>query len=159
LRTLSKQILVVDDSKAFRKLFRSTLAEISEMQIVGEVADGLEAVQKAEELQPHLILLDIGLPSLDGLEAARRIRRVSPGSKILFLSQESSVDVIQEALSTGAHGYVVKSDAGSELLEAVNAVLRGEPFVGRRLPGLGQFRDTLVRSRPQFDLLFPAQEY
>jgi CheY-like chemotaxis protein len=118
------------------------------LQIVGEVADGLEAIQKAEELQPDLIVLDIGLPSLNGIEAAGRIRKVSPKSKILFVSQESSVDVVQEALGTGAHGYVVKIDAGSELLEAVNSVLRGEQFVGKRFSAhefvgaqLGAFRD------------------
>ena len=100
-----------------------------------EASDGLEAVQKAEELQPDLILLDIGLPKLNGIEVARRIRKVSLRSKILFVSQESSAEAVQEALGTGARGYVVKTDAGSELLEAVNAVLRGERFVGRRFSG------------------------
>ena len=102
---------------------------------MGEVTDGLEAVQKAQELQPDLILLDIGLPRLNGIEAARRIRKLSPKSKVLFVSQESSADVVQEALRTGAEGYVVKMDAGLELLSAVNAVLRGERFVGMRFAG------------------------
>jgi len=110
----------------------STLGKIPELQIVGEVSDGLEAVQKAEKLRPDLIVLDIGLPSLNGIEAARQILGVSSGSKILFVSQEFSADVVQEALDTGGHGYVLKTDAGSELLEGVNAVLRGEQFVGRR---------------------------
>jgi DNA-binding response OmpR family regulator len=105
------------------------------LQVVGEIIDGLEAVQKAEELQPDLIVLDIGLPSLNGIEVARQIRKVSPKSKILFVSQESSADVVQEALGTGAHGYVVKTDAGVELLEAVDAVLRGGRFVGKRYSG------------------------
>jgi CheY-like chemotaxis protein len=93
------------------------------------VADGSEAVQKARELQPDLILLDIGLPSLNGIEAARRIRSVSPNSKILFVSENHSSDVIEEALRTGALGYVVKSDAASDLLLAVEAVLQGKRFV------------------------------
>jgi len=93
----------------------------------------MEAVQKVEELQPDLIVLDIGLPSLNGIEAARRIRKVSPESKILFVSQESSADVVQEALGTGAHGYVVKSDAGSELLPAVKAVLEAKRFISASL--------------------------
>jgi DNA-binding NarL/FixJ family response regulator len=92
------------------------------LQIVCEVSDGLEAVHKAEELQPDLILLDVGLPSLNGIEAARRIRKVARKSKILFLSQESSADVVQEALGTGAAGHVVKAHAGSELLTAVEAL-------------------------------------
>jgi len=102
---------------------------------VGEVTDGLEAVRQAQQLQPDLILLDIGLPSLNGIEAARRIRKLSPESKILFASQQSSTDVVAEALGTGAQGYVVKTDAASELLDGVSAVLRGEQFVGRRFSG------------------------
>jgi CheY-like chemotaxis protein len=103
--------------------------------VIDEVSDGLEAVRKAQELYPDLILLDIGLPGLNGIEAAQRIRRFSPKSKILFVSQESSPDVVQHALSLGACGYVVKMDAGGELLAAVEAVLRDEQFVGSRFAG------------------------
>jgi DNA-binding NarL/FixJ family response regulator len=126
---------VVEDSEPFRKFVCSTLGERPELQIVGEVSDGLEAVQRAEELQPDLIVLDIGLPALNGIEAARRIRELSPKSKILFVSEEFSADVVREALGTGARAYVVKTDAGSELLQAVNAVLRGGQFVGSRFAG------------------------
>jgi DNA-binding NarL/FixJ family response regulator len=135
LETSSFRILVVDDYEPLRRFICSTLRKRPELQIVGETADGLEAVQKAEELQPDLVVLDTGLPSLNGIEAARRIRRLSPESKILFVSQESSADVVQDALALGALGYVVKSDAGRELLEAVNAVLRGDQFVGKRFSG------------------------
>ena len=102
-----------------------------ELEIVGEVSNGLEAVQKARELQPDLILLDIGLPGINGIEVARRIHGFSPKIKILFASENSSPDVAEAALGTGAKGYVVKSDAGSELLPAVEAVLRGERFIRR----------------------------
>ena len=129
------RVVVVEDHEQFRRLICSTLGKVPELQIVAEVSDGLAAVQKAEELQPDLVLLDIGLPSLNGIEAARRIRRLSPRSKILFVSQESSADMVREALGTGALGYVVKPDAGSELLKAVGAVLRGEQFVGKRFSG------------------------
>jgi DNA-binding NarL/FixJ family response regulator len=105
------------------------------LQVICEASDGLEAVNKAEELQPDLILLDVGLPTLTGIEAARQIRKLSPKSKILFMSQESSVDLVREALGLGARGYVVKTDAGSELLQAIDAVLRGERFVGKRFVG------------------------
>ncbi len=101
-----------------------------ELQVIGEVSDGLEAVQKCVELQPDLILLDIGLPSLNGIKAARQIRKLVPESKVIFLTQESSADVVQEALSLGARGYVVKIKAASELLAAVEAVLVGKTFVG-----------------------------
>ena len=103
--------------------------------MVCEVADGLAAVQKAEELKPDLILLDISLPSLNGIEAGRQIRKVAPNAKILFLSQESSEDVVREALSLGARGYVIKTQAGSELLPAVEAVLRGKKFVSKGVHG------------------------
>ena len=105
------------------------------MQIVGESSDGLEAVHKAEELQPDLIVLDIGLPKLNGIEAARRIRKLSPKSKILLISQESAADVVQEALALGALGYVVKAHAGSELLAAAEAVLEGRQFISSGLSG------------------------
>ena len=104
-----------------------------ELQIIGEASDGLEAVQKTEEMQPDLILLDIGLPKLNGIEAARRIRNLSPKSKILVVSQESSAELVQAALSVGALGYVVKSHAGSDLLAAVKTVLQGRTFVGSGL--------------------------
>jgi DNA-binding NarL/FixJ family response regulator len=105
------------------------------LRVIGVASDGLEAVQKAEELQPDLILLDIGLPSLNGIEVARQIRKLSPKSKMLFVSQESSAEMVQGALGTGAQGYVLKRDAGRELLEGVNAVLRGEEFVSARFAG------------------------
>lgn len=95
------------------------------------MSDGLEAVQKAEELQPDLILLDIGLPTLSGIEAARQMRTLAKLAKILFVSQESSNDIVREALSLG-RGYVVKARAGKELLAAVDAVLLGKQFVGIR---------------------------
>lgn len=127
------RVLVVEDSESLRKFVCSTLRERPELQIVAEVIDGLEAVHRAEELKPDLIVLDIGLPSLNGIEAARQIRKISPQSKILFLSQESSADVAQECLRLGARGYVVKAHAGSELLVAVDAVLRGAWFLSSGL--------------------------
>ena len=123
---------MVEDSEPFRNFIRSVLGKRPELQIVGEVTDGLQAVQKAEELKPDLILLDFGLPTLNGIEVARRVRTLSPESKILFVSQELSAAVVQGALAEGAKGYVLKTDARRELLTAVDAVLRGEQFVSRR---------------------------
>jgi DNA-binding NarL/FixJ family response regulator len=135
LKTPSSRVIVVEDYEPFRQFICSTLRKRSDFQIVGEVADGLEAVQKAEELEPDLIMLDIGLPSLNGIAAARRIRKLSPKTKILFVSQESSADVVQEALALGALGYVVKAFAGGELLPAVESVLQGRQFVSSGLSG------------------------
>jgi DNA-binding NarL/FixJ family response regulator len=123
------RILVVEDFVPFRQFILSTLAGMRDLQVIGEVSDGLEAVQKAVELQPELILLDIGLPGLNGIEAARQMRSLVPESKIIFLTQESSADVVQEALRLGARGYVVKTRAADELLTAVEAVLSGKMFV------------------------------
>jgi len=103
------------------------------VQIIVEVADGLEAVQNAVLLEPDLVLLDIGLPTLNGIEAARRIRKLAPASKIIFLSQESSSEVLQEALKLGAWGYVVKTRATSDLLAAVDVFLAGRQFVSAGL--------------------------
>jgi CheY-like chemotaxis protein len=126
------RIFVVDYFAPWRQYICTILQAQPELHVVAEIADGLEAVQKAQELQPDLILLDIALPTLNGIQAARRIREVAPQSKLVFVCQESSLDFVQEAFSAGASGYVVKKDAGSELAEAVKAVLRGEKFVGKR---------------------------
>jgi len=126
------RVLVVEDFEPFRQFIRTTLGKRPDLQLVGEALDGLEAVQKAVELKPDLILLDIGLPSLNGIEAARQIRKLVPESKIIFVSQESSADVMQEALSLGAWAYVVKAKAGSELLAAVETVISGVKFIGSK---------------------------
>jgi DNA-binding NarL/FixJ family response regulator len=127
------RILLVDDFKALRNKVLSLLQVRPEWQVICEVADGLEAVRKAEELKPDLILLDIGLPKLNGIEAARRIRQLVPDSNIVFLSTDNSPDVVQVAFSTGALGYVHKIGAESDLVPAIDAVLRGEQFASSSL--------------------------
>ncbi len=146
MATSSVRIILVEDFEPFRRVLSSILRTNPELQIISEVLDGLEAVRKVEKLQPDLILLDIGLPSLNGIEAARQIRKLSPNSKILFVSQESSADTVREALGTGAAGYVVKTDVVMELLTAVNAVLRGERFVGRRFAASDFFGSSVSRT-------------
>jgi CheY-like chemotaxis protein len=109
-----------------------------ELQVVCKASDGLEAVKQAQKTRPDLILIDVGLPKLNGIEAARQIREIVPNSKILFLSQNSDSDVVQRAFEVGAHGYVLKTMAGADLLPAVQAVIRGERFVSS---GLGDLND------------------
>ena len=125
--------LVVDDYQGFREFICSVLVKDSRLQIVGDASDGLDAVCKAEQLQPDLIVLDIGLPKLNGIEVARQICLRVPKSKILFLTLETSPDVVQEALAIGARGFVAKAKAGTELLAAVDAVLEGRRFVSSNL--------------------------
>jgi DNA-binding NarL/FixJ family response regulator len=127
------RVLVVDDYQPWLRFVPSILQQVPELQVIGQASDGREAVQKAIQLQPDLILLDIGLPTLNGIEAARQIREHNHQAKILFLSEQRSQDVVREALSTGL-GYVVKSYAARELLHAVNAVLNGEQFVSAIVP-------------------------
>src|SRR4249920_417600 len=100
------RVLVVEDHEPFRRFVCSTLGTRQDLQIVGEASDGLEAVRKTEELRPGMVLLDIGLPGLNGFEAARRILALVPTCKIIFLSQENSAEIVQAAFSLGARGYV-----------------------------------------------------
>ena len=139
----SLRILITDDYADWRRQVHLVLQARPEWQVISEASDGLEAVQKAQALKPDIILLDIGLPKLNGIEAARRIRQVSPTSKIVFLSQNNDLDIVRAALSTGVDGYVRKTDAKRELLPAVDAVLRGKQFVSSSLKGL-EFTDTSV---------------
>lgn len=127
------RVLVVEDNEPFREFIYSILRMSTALEIIDAASDGLEAVDKSEKLQPDLILLDIGLPNLNGIEAAKRIRRLAPRSKIVFLSQESSPDVVRYALSLGAMGYIPKPSASCDLLAAVEAVVRGEQFVSAAL--------------------------
>ena len=131
MRLTQVRILMVDDFESWRRFASSLLRRKPELQVVGEASDGLEAVRKAVELKPDLILLDIGLPILNGFEAALQIRKLVPESKIIFLTQESAGDVIQEALRLGASGYVLKTRAESDLLTAVEAVLTRKTFVSK----------------------------
>ena len=124
------RILVVEDHERFRHLICAALQRRAEFETI-EAADGLEAVQKVEELQPDLILLDIGMPRMHGFDVARRIRKLAPRARVLFLSQESESDIVREALGLGAHGYVQKVSAATDLLPAIDAVLAGQRFVSR----------------------------
>ncbi len=128
----SVRILLVDDYAPIRERIRQVLQKQSKFD-VDEASDGQQAVEKANELKPDLILLDVGLPMLNGIEAARRIRELSPKSKILFLSEFRSINFASEALKLGASGYIVKSDAASELLPGIETVLEGGHFISSSL--------------------------
>jgi DNA-binding NarL/FixJ family response regulator len=121
--------LVVEDNKSFLDFVTSTLHRQPNLRIVGEVQNGIDAVERAEALQPDLILLDIGLPGLNGIAVAHRIRRLVPDARILFLTQETDAEIVGEAFDLGAWGYVIKAQAGKELLLAVEAILSGKKFV------------------------------
>jgi DNA-binding NarL/FixJ family response regulator len=131
----SVRILVADDFEPFCNFVRTLLQQRPDFVLVGEVSDGREAVRRAEELQPEVVLLDIGLAQLNGIQAAREIHCVAPAAKIVFVTLQSTPEVVREAFCTGARGYIVKSDA-FEIPTAVDAVLRGEKFVSNSLRGI-----------------------
>ena len=154
----SIRILIADDYKDWRRQVRLLFQARPEWQVIAEAADGPEAIQKAEELKPDLIVLDIGLPKLNGIEAARRIRQLSPSSKIVFLSQNNDLDVVRAALGTGAQGYVHKTDFQSDFLPAIDAVLRGKQFVSSSLKGY-EFTDTPAEKAPhRHEVLFYSDD-
>jgi DNA-binding NarL/FixJ family response regulator len=127
------RVLIVDDSPAWLDLVRSQLELDPNVRVVGTAATGFAAVRKVEELRPDLILLDVGLPGMDGIETAREIRSVSPRAAILFVSCESDPDVVQAALRAGGNGYIHKFAAAKELRAGMEAVLLGLPFLSRGL--------------------------
>jgi CheY-like chemotaxis protein len=134
------RVLVVDDYEPWREHVCSVLKTRPELKVVGEASDGLEAVRIAEELKPDLILLDIGLPHLNGIDVAHQLCQTVPGAKILFLTQNNDAGLVQAVLSNGVQGYVLKAGAGSDLLPAIKAVLQGEKFVSSGIRD--DFRDT-----------------
>jgi CheY-like chemotaxis protein len=123
------RVVVVEDFEAWRRTIGSILGADPDLEIVHEASDGLEAVEVCGNLRPDLVILDIGLPKIGGLEAARQIREVSPATRILFLSTIPSPAVIREALRIGAAGYIVKKDALRDLLPAVRSAMQDKEFL------------------------------
>jgi DNA-binding NarL/FixJ family response regulator len=130
---MGKKVLVVDDFLEWRKVIRSILESIPQLMVIGEACDGTEAVSLTQRLRPDVVTLDVGLPRLNGIEAARRIFEVSPQTKILFVSQDADPSVILAALDTGASGYLLKQEVGSDLLRAVANILQGSVFLSAGL--------------------------
>ncbi len=122
------RILIVDDHEIFRRGLRSLLESRPEIEICGEATNGIEAVEKAKEIQPDVVLMDISMPYLDGLQATRQIRNEVPKSSVLLLSQHDSSHMLSAALKAGASAYVTKSQVSMSLLAALEGVIRGDPF-------------------------------
>lgn len=131
------RIVLVDDHEVARRALRSVLSSNPNLEVVGEAVEGREAIKKVGELRPDIVLLDISLPDISGIDAAPAIREVSPESRIIFVSQHTSIPLAKDALQRGAYGYVVKSDAGLDLIAAIEAANQGGTFVSRTLRSRG----------------------
>jgi DNA-binding NarL/FixJ family response regulator len=140
------KVLVVEDHELFRRALCELLRERADVVIVGEAADGLEAVRQAEALLPDVVTLDVGLPTLDGLAVAERIRAVVPDARLLFVTVECSLEVVERAFRNGAHGYVYKPRAQRDVLPVLEAIIRGGRFVSGGLERIAR-GDSLAAHR------------
>src|SRR5262249_42861401 len=130
------RILIADDHELLRRGLAATLTEVNHWSVVGQAANGREAVALAAQLQPEIVVLDITMPELNGLEATRQILEAAPETRVLILSVHESEQLIREVLAAGAQGYLLKSDAGRELVAAVEALLQNKPYFTSRVAKL-----------------------
>jgi len=131
-------VLIVEDSEVVRHSVCSMLQDSAEFSVVGEASDGVEGISQSQALRPDVILLDLSMPNLSGLGAAPRMLQVSPDSKILMFSQYDSRDIVTASLNAGALGYVVKSDAGKDLMAGLLATSQGKQFVSSGVVAAGR---------------------
>jgi DNA-binding NarL/FixJ family response regulator len=149
------RVLVVEDHERFRRVICELLLQRPELLIVGEAADGLDAIRQAEALRPDVVVLDIGLPMLSGIEVARRIRAKVPDAKLMFVTSESSLEVVEQAFRTGGHGYVYKPRLQRDLLPVLDAIVRGAGFVSGGLERIAE-GDSLAAHR--HDVVFCSSD-
>ena len=153
-------VLLVDDHAVLREGLRHLLESHEDIHVVGAVADGLEAIRHAEQLQPDIVVMDISMPKLNGIEATRAIGGCAPEAGVVILSMHSSPDVIQRALSAGARGFVLKESVSDEVVAAVRAVVAGGRYFGQGISinGAAAKRESVCASPTFDDLTRPEQE-
>jgi DNA-binding NarL/FixJ family response regulator len=126
---ITARILLVDDHEIIRKGLRSVVEARKDWEIVGEATTGRDAVRKVEELKPDVVVMDISMPELNGLEAVRQIVKIAPRTEVLVLTMHESEDLVREVLEAGARGYLLKSDASRQLIGAIDALRVHKPFL------------------------------
>ena len=149
------RVLVVEDHERFRRVICELLQQRADLLIVGEAADGLDAICQAEALRPDVVMLDIGLPIRSGIEVAGRIRAKVPDAKLIFVTNESSLEVVEQAFRRGAHGYVYKPRVQRDVLPVLEAIIRGGRFVSGGLERIAQ-GDSLASHR--HDVVFCSSD-
>jgi DNA-binding NarL/FixJ family response regulator len=154
------RILIADDHEVVRHGLRSLVEAQPDWQVVGEAGDGRDAVEKVKKLKPDVVILDITMPELNGLEATRQILKLAPRTEVLILTMHESEQVAREVLSAGARGYLLKSDAGRDLVNAVAALCQRKPFFTSRVSQMvleGYLHGPSEPARPQRDVLTPRE--
>ena len=147
------RILLVEDFEPFRRIIRSMLQSRTDLTIVAEAVDGVEAVEKASLLKPDLILMDIGLPKRNGISAARQIVVDSPDSKLLFISLEASPEIVKAALAIGAQGYVHKLSVETDLIPAIDAIIAGRQYLSADIAP-----DSTAKEQPRHEIVFYSDD-
>ena len=153
--TSVQRVLVVEDHEPFRRVIRESLQQRGDLLIVGEAANGLDAIAQAEARRPDVVMLDIGLPMLNGFEVAARLRAMVPDAKVMFVTNESSLEVVEHAFRRGAHGYVYKPRFERDLFPVLDAIIRGGRFVSGGLERIA-LGDGLASHR--HDVLFCSSD-
>ena len=151
------RILIADDHSVVRAGLRSLLESHPGWEVCAEAADGREAVEKAAKLKPHVAVLDIGMPLLNGVEATRQIRKSSPDTEILVLTMHESEDLVQQVTEAGARGYILKDDADRILIAAVDAVRNHKPYFSTRVSSAANSTDSSEPPKSSRSRLTPRE--
>lgn len=134
---MSLRILLADDHEIVRRGLRAVLETEPDLEVTDEAASGVDAVEKAQRDKPDVVLMDISMPDLNGLEAARRIRHMVPDTEVLFLTMHESEQMVREGMDAGGRGFLLKTDAGHELVPAIRSVSRHKPFFSPKIRAMG----------------------
>lgn len=153
---MSIKVIIADDHRIIRDGLKLILESNGDIKIIGEASDGLQTIQKAREFKPDVILMDISMPNMNGIEATNRIHEENPDIKIVILSMQSTVEDIFRALKAGAIGYLLKESAGAEVVDAVQAAYNGRRYLSRKVDDI--LIDSYIHERESFGDKSPLEK-